>query len=116
MMLSNKCATTFYALKLGSFGGLQLQLELVSDQRDKFGIGGFSLGIGNCIAKESLQSVKISTIPSHFNGMADGSFYTAGGGLEGLGHLRIKHLGDGVDGVPTAHLTATAATGFVDDL
>ena len=29
--------------------------------------------------------------------MADGSFHTAGGGLEGLGHLRVQYLGDGVD-------------------
>ena len=48
--------------------------------------------------------------------MTDGSFHAAGCGLEGLGYLRIQDFRDGVDGVPTAHQTATAATGFVDDL
>ena len=31
--------------------------------------------------------------------MADGPLHTAGGGAEALGHLRIKHLGHGVDDI-----------------
>ena len=31
--------------------------------------------------------------------MADGSFHPAGGGLEGLRHLGVEHLGDGIDHV-----------------
>ena len=29
--------------------------------------------------------------------MADGPLHPAGGGLEGLGHLGVQYLGDGVD-------------------
>jgi len=74
-------------------------LELVSDKRNKFRVCGFSLGIGNRIPKESLQSIQIATIPGNFDGMADGPFHPAGGGLEGLGDLRVQYLGDGI-GVP----------------
>ena len=97
-------------------GGFQLQLELIRDESNKLGVRGFALGIADGIPKESLQGIQVSPIPSHFDGMADGSFHSAGSGLEGLCHLGIQYLGDGIDGVPTAHLTATAATGFVDDL
>ena len=31
--------------------------------------------------------------------MADGTLHTAGGGLEGLRHLGVQYLGDGVDHV-----------------
>ena len=97
-------------------GGFQLQLELVCDQGDKLRIGGLSLCVGNRVAKEPLQGIQIPSVPGHFDGVADGTLYPAGRGLEGLGHLGVEYLGDGVDGVPTAHLTATAATSFVDDL
>ena len=91
-------------------------MKLICNQRNKFRIRGFPLGIADCIAEKSLQSVQVASVPGYFNGMADGSFHSAGGGLEGFGYLRVQYLGDGIDGVPTAHPTATAATGFVDDL
>ena len=85
--------------EIGNLRRLQLKLQFVSDQSDEFGIGGFSLGIADGIAEESLQSVQIASVPSHFNGMTDGSFHSAGGGLEGFCHLGVEYLGDGI-GVP----------------
>ena len=70
---------------------------------DKFGIRGFSLGIADGIAEKSLKCVQIAPVPGHFNGMADGTLHTAGGGLKGLGDLGVQYLGDGV-GVLSARL------------
>ena len=85
--------------KLGGFGAFQLQLELVRDQRNEFGIGGLSLGVAHRVAEEALQCIQIAPVPGDLNGMADGSLYPAGGGAEGLGDLGVKHLGNGVDNV-----------------
>ena len=87
-------------LEICHFAGFQLKLELVSDKGDEFGIRGFSLGITDGIAEKSLQSVQIASVPGYFDGVADGTLHAAWCGLEGLGHLRIQHLGDGIDGVP----------------
>ena len=103
-------------LKIGSGTVFELELELVCNQCNKLRIGGLALGITDRIPKESLQRIQIASVPSYFNGVADGSFDSAGRGLKGLCHLRIQNLGDCVDGVPAAHQTATAVTGFVDDL
>ena len=103
-------------LEIRHFRRFQLKLQLISDKGNKFGIRRFSFGIADGIAEKSLQRIQIPSVPGHFDGMADGPFHPAGGGLECFRHLGVEYLGDGVDGVPTAHLTATAATGFVDDL
>ena len=97
-------------------GVFQLQLQLICNEGDELTIRGFSLGIADGIAEKSLQSIQIASIPGDFNGVADGTLHSGRRGLEGLSHLRIEYLCDGIDGVPTAHLTATAATVFVDDL
>ena len=99
--------------EIGNLGRLQLKLELVSDKRNKFRIRGFPLGIGNCVSKETLECIQIPSVPGYFDGVADGPFHSAGGGLEGFGYLGVENLGDGVDGVPTAHRAATAAGGFI---
>ena len=83
-------------LKIGNLRRLQLKLQFISDKRDKFRIRGFSLGIADGIAEKSLQSIQIATIPCHFDGVADGTFHPAGGGLEGPGYLGVQYLGDGV--------------------
>ena len=85
--------------EIGNLAGLELQGQFVSDKRNKFRIRGFSLGIADCVSKESLQCIQIASVPGYFDGVADGSLYPAGGGLEGFGYLGVKHLGDGV-GVP----------------
>ena len=89
--------------EIGNFRRLQLKLQFVSDQGNEFGIRGFSLGIADSIAEKSLQRIQVATIPGHFDGVTDCTFHTAGGGLEGLGDLRVQYLGDGV-GVLTARL------------
>ena len=78
------------------FRRLQLKLQFVCNKRNKFRIRGFSLGIADGIAEKSLQSIQIASVPGDFDGVADGSFHSAGGGLEGLRHLRVQHLGDGI--------------------
>ena len=83
-------------LEICHLGRLQLKLQFIRNQRNKFRIRGFSLGIADGIAEKSLQRIQITTIPGYLNGMADGTFYTAGGGLECFRHLGIQYLCDGV--------------------
>ena len=85
--------------EIGNFGRLQLKLQFVSDKRNKLTIRGFSLGIADGIAEKSLQGVQIASVPGHFDGMPDSTFHPAGGGLEGLCHLGVQDLGDGIDHV-----------------
>ena len=87
------------SLEISHFAGLQLKLQFVCNQRDKFGIRRLSLGIADRIAEKSLQSIQVASVPGYFDGMSDGPFHSAGGGLECLGHLRVQYLGDGI-GVP----------------
>ena len=75
--------------EIGNLAGLQLQLQFVRNQGDKFGIRGFSLGIGNCVPKEPLKGIQIATIPGNLNGMSDSTFHAAGGGLECFCHLGV---------------------------
>ena len=78
-------------------------MQLVRNQGDELTIGGLSFGIGHRIAEEALQGVQVSPIPGHLDGVANGSLHSGWGGAEGLGYLRVEHLGDGV-GVLTARL------------
>ena len=48
------------------------------------------------------QKFVISVSGDH-DGVPDGSFHSAGGGLEVLGHLRVQYLGDGIDHVHIVH-------------
>ena len=54
--------------KIGNLAGLQLKLQLVSDQGDKLRIRGFSLGIADSIPEKSLQSVQVASVPGFFVG------------------------------------------------
>ena len=85
-----------FCLEIRHFGRLQLKLQFVSDQGDKLRVRGFSLGITDRIPEEPLQSVQIPSVPGNLDGVADCSFHPAGCGLEGLRHLRVQNLGDGV--------------------
>ena len=83
-------------LEIAHLGALKLKLELVRNQGDELRIGGLALGIGNGVAEEPLQRIQITPVPGDFDGMANGSLHSGGRGLEGLCHLGIQHLGDGV--------------------
>ena len=83
-------------LILRRFRALELQLELVRDQGDKLTIRRLALGVAHRVAKESLQGIQIAPVPGNLDGVANGPFHPAGGGAEGLGYLRVEHLGDGV--------------------
>ena len=86
-------------LILRRFRALELQLELVRDQGNKFRVGGLALGVGYRIAKEFLQGVQVTPVPGNFDGVTDGTLYSAGRGAEVLGHLGVEHLGDGINGL-----------------
>ena len=75
--------------EIGNLAGFQLKLQFVSDKGDEFRIRGFSFGIADGITEKSLQSIQIASVPGYFDGVADGPFHTAGGGLEGLRHLGV---------------------------
>ena len=85
--------------EIGNPRSFQLQLELVCDEGDEFGIRGFSLGIGNSIPKESLKGIQVASVPGYFDGVPDSTLYSGRGGLEGLGHLGVQYFRDGI-GVP----------------
>ena len=40
--------------EIDGFAVFQLKLELIGDQGNKFGIGGFALGIADCVPEEAL--------------------------------------------------------------
>ena len=84
-------------LVIGHLLALELKLELVRNQGDELRIGGLALCVGHGVAEEALQGVQIAPIPGDFNGMADGTLHSGWGGAEGFGHLRVEHLGDGVN-------------------
>ena len=50
-----------------------------------------------------MQGVEIAPVPGYLDGVANGPFYPAWGGLEGFGHLGVENLGDGVDNVHIVH-------------
>ena len=61
----------FYLFHLQALA-LDLQGEPVCDHGDKFAVGGLSLGAVDRVAKVLLESLQISAIPCHLDGMADG--------------------------------------------
>ena len=80
-----------------------MQLQLVCDQGNKFGIGGLPLGIADRVSEKSLKGVQVASVPGYFDGVADGALYSGRGGLEGLGHLGIEDFRDRVDHVHIVH-------------
>ena len=76
-----------------------MQLESVCDQCDEFAVGGLTLRVTDCVPKEALEGIQVTSVPCYFDGVADGSLHSGRGGLEGLCHLGVEYLGDGV-GVP----------------
>ena len=105
VLVSIKQSMVLLSLEIGNLGRLQLKLQFVGNKGDELRISGFSLGIADGIPEKSLQGIQIPAIPGHFDGMADGPLHAAGGGLEGLCHLGVQDLGDGV-GVLSARLGA----------
>ena len=94
--MSLRCPANIFCLEICHFGRFQLQLEFVCNQRDEFRIRGFSFGIADRIPKEPLQGIQIPSVPGYFDGVADGALHPAGCGLEGLRHLGVQDLGDGI--------------------
>jgi len=58
--------------EIGNLSGLELKLQLISDQGDELRIRGFSLGIGNRVPEEALQGIQVTSVPGHFDGVTDG--------------------------------------------
>ena len=78
-------------------GAFQLQLEFVRNEGDKLRIRRLTLRVADRVAEKSLQRIQIASVPGHFDGMSDSTLHTAGRCLEGLRHLGVEHLGDGID-------------------
>ena len=87
---------------LHCLAALELQLKPVCNQGDELTVGGLSLGIADGVAEEALQGIQVPPVPGHFDGVADGPLYPAGGGLESFGYLGIEDLGNGVAGLRPA--------------
>ena len=83
------CRKARKPLEIRHFIVLKLELELVGDESDEFGIGGFAFCVADGIAEETLEGVKIATIPSHLDGVANGPLHTGRRGLESLCYLGI---------------------------
>ena len=76
-----------------------LQLQPVSDHGDELRVCGLSLGVAHSIAEEALKGIQVASVPGYLDGVANGALDAAGGGLEGLRHLRVQYLRDGVDDI-----------------
>ena len=77
---------------LQCLAALELLLQPVRNQGDELTVGGLSLGVADGVAEEALQCVQVTPVPGHFDGVADGPLYPAGGGLEGFGYLGVEDL------------------------
>ena len=75
--------------EIGNLTGLQLKLQFVCDKGDELRIRGFSLGVTDRISEKSLQRIQISSVPGHFDGMADSPFHSGRRGLECFRHLGV---------------------------
>ena len=74
-------------LEMGGIRTLELELELVRNEGNELRIGGFSFGVADGVAEESLQGVQISPIPCYLDGVADGLLHPVGHGQKCLDDL-----------------------------
>ena len=70
------------------------QSEPVSNQCDKLRICGFSLMVVYGVAEKGINGIYLASVPCYFDGMADGTFHAAGGGVAFLCDGRIQFLRD----------------------
>ena len=82
--------------KLRRLGALELKLQFISNQGDELRVGGLSLGVADGVAEESLQGVQIAPVPGYLDGVPDCPLHSGRRRAEGLGHLGVQDLGDGV--------------------
>ena len=82
-----------------------MQGQFVCDKGNKFRIRRLALRIAHRIAEKSLKGIQVTSVPGYFDGVADGTLYPTGSGLECFCHLGVQYLGDGI-GVLTARLGA----------
>ena len=64
---ANRCGASVCS----PYGVLAFEGKIVSDHRDKFAIGGFSLDAADGVAEEPLQGLHVAAVPGHLDGMAD---------------------------------------------
>ena len=77
--------------------GFVLQTEVVCDHGDEFRVGRLPAGILDGVTEKAVQHVQIAPIPSHLDGMANGTLHAGGGSAVMLGNRGIKNLGNGID-------------------
>ena len=85
--------------KICNLRGFELQLELVSNQGNKFGIRWLALCVTDSITEKSLECVQIAPVPGNFDGVSDCPLHSGRRGLECFRHLGVQDLCDGI-GVP----------------
>lgn len=78
-------------------GHIQLQPNLVGNQGNELTVGGLALADAHRVPKVLLQDIQVTSVPGHFDSVADSPFHPAGGGVEGLGNRRVQNLGDSLD-------------------
>ena len=82
-----------------SLGAAELELQAVGDEGDEFAVRRLALRVRHGVAEEALQRLQVAAVPRDLDGVADGALDARGRRGERLGHLRIEHLGDGVDNI-----------------
>lgn len=77
----------------------ELELQAVGDEGDELAVRRLALRVRHRVAEEALQRLQVAAVPRDLDGVADGALDARGRRGERLGHLRIEHLGDGVDNI-----------------
>ena len=80
-----------------------IQPHLVGYHRNKLRIGRLAAQVMDGIAKVAVESVHVSPVPCHLDGVADGAPHAAGGSAVFLGNFRVQALGHGVDVLRLVH-------------
>ena len=80
-----------------------IQPHLVGDHRDELRVGGFAAQVMDGVAEVAVESIYISPVPCHLDGVADGALHAAGGGAVFLGNFRVEAFGHSVDVLRLVH-------------
>ena len=80
-----------------------IQPHLVGNHCNELTVGGFSAQVMDGVAEVTVQSVHITPVPCHLDGMTDGALHPAGGGAVFLGDFRVQALGYSVDILRLVH-------------
>ena len=69
-----------------------MQAQFIGDHGDELAVGGLAPGVVDGIAEVGVQHVHVAPVPSHFNGVANGTFHPGTGGVVLFGHIGVSCL------------------------